>query len=60
MGKLKLSTVVFQPTQPDYAAGEILRKTRQNQELLNSRQMHGLVTSGFISVTQGTGGGAGE
>lgn len=51
-----LTTRVYRPTQPSYVAGEVLRRTRQNATLKDKINNKGLVTTGHLSIVQGTGG----
>lgn len=54
--KIDLKAYTFRPAQPSFTAGNVLRKVRQNHELEQASQRQGLITDGFLEVTQVEGG----
>jgi len=55
MGKINLKAYSSPAKVFNYGAGDILKKTRLNQELLRLKQSYGLVTSGMLEATQVSG-----
>lgn len=56
MAKINLKLFSFTKERPDYRAGEILKKVKQNKEMERANQIEGLVTQGYLEVTQESGG----
>jgi hypothetical protein len=50
MGKLNLGRIHLLGSAPDYSAGELLRKSRYNNEKREDRRLPGSVTDGYIDV----------
>lgn len=54
---INLKSFVFPPSTPDYTASKIMREVDSKLNSQKYQQKQGLVTTGFLSVIQGTGGG---
>jgi hypothetical protein len=54
--KINLKAYNFSKGIPPASSGQVLRKTRLNQELAKARQSNGLVTQGILEATQIEGG----
>lgn len=54
--KINLKSYTYPARNLNYSAGDILKKVRQNQQLLRVRQSYGLVTKGLLEATQIEGG----
>lgn len=56
MGKINLKAYSFRAPQPDFRAGEILRRAKWDQQQKDVAKVDGLVVSGWIEAQQGEGG----